>query len=923
MRRWFLAVLAAAASVVGSTAKAQITLVPGQPISLSWAPTFVAAADFDQDGRTDLAVSSPTSSKISVLLSGVEHSFSTALDFSVGIQPRGLAAGDLNGDGIPDIAAVSLGASSLFITLSVSSNPGTFGKPAAVPLGRRRVGSNITQQGITIGDFDNLHGKDVAFIGVGGSQNGVNVVLNPVGNDIALTGPFPAGNRPTAVVAADLNGDGLDDLVVLNIGSTGADDVSVLLNSGAGSFSLPTNFVVGINAKSVAVEDVNNDGAPDIVVLNAGDPSLGGTVNATISVLLNELGNNNKGTGFFNLHTPTAISCPSKINGVPIACSPNFITLGDYNHDGLMDVAASFGAASLLSGTTVNSGIILAFAGRGDGDFDFAGQFVVGGNPQGLATADFTGDGNDDIGVAEQGTRTARILRSVPPPARDPGTACLTGLQCGTGFCVNSVCCSSSSCPRGQRCDIPGEQGMCSVPAQNGSTCTLNEQCQSGSCVDGFCCGSASCPDGQFCNTGECAPPASNGTPCRGINYGAQCASGFCVDLVCCGTATCPPPEHCNIPGMEGTCGAPLPVGTPCVTPGQCESGNCVDHTCCISDSCPQGQACDVTGAQGDCTRVPTPTPTITPTRTPTFTPTPQQNGASCDNNQQCVSAHCLDGVCCGSASCPTDQRCDIPGSAGMCAPKGGVNDVCNLNTQCTTNYCFGPDGQCTTKCQNNGTCQMQPTPTFTATPTPLKGGDFCTNTSQCQAGLFCNTAESVCCGTLNACPPGYSCRVPGQEGQCARLPATPTPTPTQRENGKDCSSGSQCASGNCFDSVCCDSVNCTAPQRCDITGFKGTCHDLLNPNDPCTTNSDCDAGLQCLSGICSLPPANTPTLIPIFTPTPVPQPAISASRSGGCSVGNGSSTAGAWMFGLVPVAFWLRARRARLRIRTQRRIGR
>jgi hypothetical protein len=77
---------------------------------------------------------------------------------------------------------------------------------------------------------------------------------------------FRASSRPISVAVGDLNGDGAQDLAVANEGSH---DVSVLLGNGDGSFQSARTFGTGMSPKSVAVGDFNGDGIQDLAVANA------------------------------------------------------------------------------------------------------------------------------------------------------------------------------------------------------------------------------------------------------------------------------------------------------------------------------------------------------------------------------------------------------------------------------------------------------------------------------------------------------------------------------------------------------------------------------------------------------------------------------------------------------------------------------
>ena len=90
-----------------------------------------------------------------------------------------------------------------------------------------------------------------------------------------------------SVAVADLNHDGIPDLVTAN---TGSDDVSVLVGRGNGTFAAEQSVAVGVRPVAVAVADLNHDGIPDLVTANAGVITGVGpdvtSVNADVSVLL-------------------------------------------------------------------------------------------------------------------------------------------------------------------------------------------------------------------------------------------------------------------------------------------------------------------------------------------------------------------------------------------------------------------------------------------------------------------------------------------------------------------------------------------------------------------------------------------------------------------------------------------------------------
>jgi len=90
---------------------------------------------------------------------------------------------------------------------------------------------------------------------------------------------FPAGANPLSVAMGDLNGDGALDLAVTNQLSN---NVSILRGDGAGSFAPQVTFATGIRPVSVAMGDLNGDGTPDLAVANQSSNNVSVLINQTI-----------------------------------------------------------------------------------------------------------------------------------------------------------------------------------------------------------------------------------------------------------------------------------------------------------------------------------------------------------------------------------------------------------------------------------------------------------------------------------------------------------------------------------------------------------------------------------------------------------------------------------------------------------------
>ncbi len=892
MRRVFPVVFAAASMLLYGTARAGINLVPGTQYIVTQSPKYIAVADFDQDQHEDVVVTNQVTNRVTVLYGGDGFTFRTVINIDTGRVLRGVAAGDLNSDGCPDIATSDYLDARVFYTFGDKTSggkcAGTFGQTQSQKVGARPVD-------VAIGDFLKRNSAGPDLMTVNQLINKVTVLENLGGNrGFNSVGQFDVGRVPKRGIALDLNGDGFDDIVTVNTRTSPADDVSILLNNGTGSFSQPPdNFVVGAGARDVTSADFNNDGTPDLAVLNAGQTAIKNEYSVTI--LLNRpttRDGKTVGSGFFDTLTPIRISCPLTLAGIPISCFPHSIAAADFDIDTFADFVVSFYTLPGDGSSVQTSGLLQAYAGSGDGNFTYATDATIGYNPQGIATGDFNGDGVDDIAVALQGSRSVQIVQALRPPLLDNGGDCNVGRQCKSNFCVDGTCCGSATCPSGQRCDIPSSPGICMNPVPNGEACTDLHQCQSGNCVDGFCCGSRVCPAGQFCNTGQCGPPAGNGNHC---NADEQCSSTFCVDGFCCADSRCPAGQSCSVPGFEGVCMTKLPNGDACTTPTQCQSGLCIDEFCCERD-CAAGESCAI--VPGLCRPQPsTPRPTATPTRTPT----PAPNGSACQTSSNCTSGNCVDGACCEVPSCPANQSCSIPGSAGVCHDRLDNGRQCTNNSNCTTNYCRPP-----------GICDFPPTMTPTPTNTPIPPGDPCNPNvgGQCSAEHVCNTEERVCCTDM-VCPPDFTCRSATNPGTCVKRGPTPTP---RMDLGGRCTTPANCADGLfCVDFTCCSDESCPEGERCDIANRAGICSPPLPAGQDCNKNSDCEAGLLCLGNPprCSLEFTPTPTFVATSVPTQTPIIDLTVNRSGGsCAIDEtGSYQNGALALFLLPMALFFRRR--------------
>ena len=100
----------------------------------------MVTADFNNDGRLDIAVANPLNNTVTILLGNGDGTFTTGQTLSVGIDPSGLAVGDFNGDGRLDLAVADAGSDNVMVFLGLGD--GTFGSPRPWPSARLRPRSS-------------------------------------------------------------------------------------------------------------------------------------------------------------------------------------------------------------------------------------------------------------------------------------------------------------------------------------------------------------------------------------------------------------------------------------------------------------------------------------------------------------------------------------------------------------------------------------------------------------------------------------------------------------------------------------------------------------------------------------------------------------------------------------------------------------
>ena len=295
--------------------------------------------------------------------------FLNASQYLVGQSPMAAASGDFNRDGKLDLVVTNRVDGTVSVLLG--NGDGTFQPQVPYYTG-------AVPAAVAVADVNGDGYLDVVvalpYTSNGNSNNQVAVFFGK-GDGTFVQPPviYDVGVIPQFVAVQDLNHDGLPDLVVAN---TGTNNVSVLINAGAENFLAPVEYTTGNGPASVAIGDFNNDGDPDLAVANSLD--------GTVSVLL---GN---GNGTFQPQTVYLVGS-----------NPMAVATGDFNADGKLDLAVG----------NFNDYTVSILLGNRNGTFSSQVTFFTAfGEPISIVVADFNGDKKLDLAVSNAGEDSVSIL---------------------------------------------------------------------------------------------------------------------------------------------------------------------------------------------------------------------------------------------------------------------------------------------------------------------------------------------------------------------------------------------------------------------------------------------------------------------------------------------------------------------------------
>lgn len=351
--RWLAAICIVWLHLTGTPTNAQTYAYNEAALRTGTQASGIVLADFNGDGRLDMAVANQADNTVSVILSRPDGTFAPKVDYSVGNSPGQLAAASFTSSGILDLVVVNTADDTISVLLG--NGDGTFNPQATYSTGAGPIG-------VTTADFNGDTRQDIAV--VNRTDNTLSIFLGNGDGTFAPQTSSSAGTTPIQIAAADFNDDGKPDLAVLD-SAGGQGSLLILLNAGDGNFT-STSLALGSAPAAMALGDFSNGGNADIAVSL---PSLN-----LVSVFP---GN---GTGKFG--GPTDIS---------LSASPNALAAGDFNDDGNLDLAVALGSPD-----STQLAIVL---GSGNGAFSapLVTNISSAEEPIMLAIGDFNNDGLADL----------------------------------------------------------------------------------------------------------------------------------------------------------------------------------------------------------------------------------------------------------------------------------------------------------------------------------------------------------------------------------------------------------------------------------------------------------------------------------------------------------------------------------------------
>ena len=359
-------------------AQTNICFNPIYQTTTSYDANIIISADFNNDGKVDLATNGFNNFEgIFILMGDGSGGFIDTNIYPVR-DVIGLICSDFNNDGKKDIVAMAYDT----IAILVGNGSGSFATPVKFFSNDNTALSPFSNRLLTSGDFNTDGNLDVALINenIGVTflfGNGNGSFGTPQNDTLSVV------NYGSIIICQDFNNDNKADLAVTGVG------ISILLGNGTGSFAAPINISSVYSPTSLTGDDFNNDGKVDIAVTN----------NDSLYVFLGQ------GNGMFN----NTITSGYKKNQLSIWPA-------DFNADGKVDLVTGYKYAYYDTNGQQDSTLFAVLTGDGAGNFFMADTFKLASGFFSVATADFNNDNRTDMAITSytMGTSATVLINCSP-----------------------------------------------------------------------------------------------------------------------------------------------------------------------------------------------------------------------------------------------------------------------------------------------------------------------------------------------------------------------------------------------------------------------------------------------------------------------------------------------------------------------------
>jgi hypothetical protein len=385
--------LGALAIATGVAGAAGTLFQPYQAFAVGSWPEAVAIGDVTGDGRADVVMTtgfyfdSANDYRIWVFGQTGAGTLAAPVSYPTGstATPQSVAVGDITGDGRKDVV---VGLDGIGVQVYPQLATGALGPPTLTLTADGRI--------VRLGNLNGDARLDVAAVGWG--TNTVSVLLNDGVGGLQAPVSYPAQHAGyDDLEVGDVTGDARDDLVVMSGQTYAVPNLSVVPQLAVGGYGPAAEYRVApnTNTSGVGIGDVTGDGRQDVVV------SFGGNRPGSSLALFPQ-------TSSGTLGTPVVY---------PSYDIPEPVEVADVNRDGRADVLT-------LHGGWNEAGAYLQQPGGGLSAEDlYAIPYASHYEAEGLAVGDFSGDGSQDLAIADYNHGLVVLYGTAPPPTADRSVA--------------------------------------------------------------------------------------------------------------------------------------------------------------------------------------------------------------------------------------------------------------------------------------------------------------------------------------------------------------------------------------------------------------------------------------------------------------------------------------------------------------------